>query len=203
LAEWLLKSKQWVLQSWRSLGSLVTRWASSEGRQELIQLLRQSNWRRLQSSAIRWLNQLGDRFPLLKSKPVVAAILLLLVIVMVQQINFGHSLDDLKKSGELLVISRESPTTWYQDKEGPAGPEFDYLESFAGFLGVDLRFDIRENSRAILEEIAEGRGHLAAAGLVRNDSLEDQGFVYGPEYQQVDQKVVCRRNSGGIPGKLV
>ena len=199
MAEWLLKIKQWALQIWRSLGSLVTRLSSTESRQKLIQQLRKSNWRSLQSSAISWFSQVGERFPILKRKPVIAAILLVLVFVIVQQINFGHSLDDLKKNGELLVISRESPTTWYQDKEGPAGPEYDYLVSFAEFLGVDLRFDIRENSRAILEEIAEGRGHLAAAGLVRNDSLEDQGFVYGPEYQQVDQKVICRRNSGGIP----
>ena len=107
--------------------------SSTESRQKLIQQLRKSNWRRLQSSAISWFSQVGERFPILKRKPVIAAILLLLVFVIVQQINFGHSLDDLKKNGELLVISRESPTTWYQDKEGS---DTGLLGFFSGFANL-------------------------------------------------------------------
>ncbi|MCZ6723365.1 MAG: membrane-bound lytic murein transglycosylase MltF [Gammaproteobacteria bacterium] len=203
MAEWLLKTKHFVLQAWRWLLSQVTRLSNTEGGQKLIQRLRSldfaGSWQRLVSIASKSFTRFSDRFPVLAEKPVITAILLLLVIVGVYQINPGHSLDDLKESGELLVISRESPTTWYQDNEGPAGPEYDYLESFAEFLGVELRFDIRENSQAVLEQIAGGKGHLGAAGLVRHASLEDQGIVFGPEYQQVDQKVVCRRNNGKLP----
>jgi len=130
-----------------------------------------------------------------------AFVLLLLVIIVYQQVG-GNDLDDLKQSGELVVISRESDTTWYEDKDGPAGPEYDYLNSFAKYLGVDLRFDNRDNNADILDAIAESKGHMAAAGLTRDPWLEQQGIIFGPEYQEVDQQVVCRRNQGRLPKNI-
>ena len=138
------------------------------------------------SSLRKYYDQLGVKYPVLKKKPVIAAILLLPMLVIVMQINFGHSLEDLKQAGELIVISRESPTTWYEDSTGPTGPEYDYVVSFAEFLGVNLRFDIRENSREVIEEVADGKGHLGAAGLVRHPALEKHGLIFGPALQKVD-----------------
>ena len=142
---------------------------------------------------------LTKRYPVLKKRSVAVAVPLLLLALLIMQVNFGYSLNDLKQAGELVVISRESSTTWYEDSEGPAGPEFDYLSSFAEFLGVELRFDIRENSQAVIDEVADGNGHIAAAGLVRHPALEKHGLVFGPEVQKVDQKVICRRNNGRLP----
>lgn len=122
----------------------------------------------------------------------------IVVVLIYLQFN-GYDLDDLKESGELVVISRESDATWYEGKNGPTGAEYDYLNSFAGYLGVDLRFDIRENDKEILNAITDNEGHLAAAVLTRDPWLEEQGFVFGPEYQSVDQQVVCRRNKGRLP----
>ena len=142
------------------------------------------------------------KYPVLKKKPAIATLLLLLVVVIATQINFGHSLDDLKESGELVVISRESPTTWYEGSAGPTGPEYDYLASFAEFLGVNLRFDIRENSQEVIDQVADGKGHLGAAGLVQHPALEKHGLVFGPELQKVDEKVICRRNNGQLPRNI-
>jgi len=132
-----------------------------------------------------------------------AQIILILVLVLIVYQRFsGNDLDDLRESGELVVISRESDTTWYEDKDGLAGPEYDYLNSFAEYLGVDLRLENRENNAAILDAINDSKGHLAAAGLTRDPWLEEQGVIFGPEYQEVDQQVVCRRNNGRLPGSL-
>ena len=135
------------------------------------------------------------------NRPAQVFALLLFLIIVYHQFG-GNDIDDLKESGELVVISRESDTTWYEDKDGPAGPEYDYLNSFAEYLGVDLRFDNRDNNADILDAIADSKGHLAAAGLTRDPWLEQQGVIFGPEYQEVDQQVVCRRNQGRLPRNL-
>ena len=126
----------------------------------------------------------------------------ILIVIIVYQYVGGKNINDLKQSGELVVISRESDSTWYEDQNGMAGPEYDYLNSFAEYLGVKLRFDNRDSNAEILDAITESKGHLAAAGLTRDPWLEQQGIIFGPEYQAVDQQVVCRRNHGSIPRTL-
>jgi len=131
-------------------------------------------------------------------RPVKSMTLILLVLTFFM-LSGDTSVDALKKSGELVVISRESPTTLYQGDEGPTGPEYDYLESFASFLGVKLRFDIRDSNREVLDAISNDEGHIATAGMTFYPPLEDQGYVFGPGYQNVDIQVVCRRNRGKLP----
>jgi membrane-bound lytic murein transglycosylase F len=121
-------------------------------------------------------------------------LLLLLLLLFVLLPKGDSSVDDLKEAGELVVISRESPTTLYLGDEGPAGPEYDYLKSFAEFLGVDLRFEMRDNDQQVLSAISDDEGHVAAAGMTFYPPLEDEGFIFGPGYQEVDIEVVCRRN---------
>ncbi len=124
---------------------------------------------------------------------------LLLLILTLLLISGDTSVEDLQKSGELVVISRESANTLYRDGDGPAGPEYDYLESFADFLGVELRFDFRDSNREVLDAISSNEGHIATAGMTFYPPLEDQGYVFGPGYQNVDIQVVCRRNHGKNP----
>lgn len=131
--------------------------------------------------------------------PVKTVGLLLLVVIITLLLSRDSTLDDLVKDGELVVISRESPTTLYQDSEGHAGPEYDYLKSFAEFLGVELRLEMRDHNREVLSSISKDEGHIAAAGMTFYPPLEDQGYVFGPGYQDVDIHVVCRRNHGKRP----
>ncbi len=127
-------------------------------------------------------------------RPIKTVGLVLLVLLLGLLLSGDTNLEDLKTSGELVVISRESPTTLYQDSEGPAGPEYDYLKSFAEFLGVTLRLEMRDNNQDVLSAISKDEGHIAAAGMTFYPPLEDKGYVFGPGYQDVDIQVVCRRN---------
>jgi len=103
---------------------------------------------------------------------------------------------------ELVVLTRNAPTTWYEDREGYAGPEYDLVKSFAAFKKIKVRFVVLDSISEILEAIKEGRGDIAAAGLTRTPARLSQGLNFAPVYQQVRQQVVCRRNNGGIPRKL-
>ncbi len=184
----------------------LSNWISSDQNQARISaLINRINFEQLRQRAtvlsneiIRWV---ADENGLRKNKPAMICIVLL-IITMVYKCTGGYDLDDLKDAGELVVVSRESDTTWYEGKNGPAGPEYEYMESFADYLGLDLRFDIRENDLAVLNAVNENEAHLSAAGITRDPWLEAQGYVFGPEYQQVDQQVVCRRNQGRLPANL-
>ena len=103
--------------------------------------------------------------------------------------------DSIGETGELVVLTRNAPTTWYIDPDGePAGPEHDLVVAFAEHLGVAVRFKLLDSIGDILTSLENGEGHLAAAGLTGTDQRQTR-FLTGPAYQTVQQQVVCRRGS--------
>ena len=112
---------------------------------------------------------------------------------------FGESkLQMVKKAGELLVLTRNSPTTYYQGPVGPAGIEYDLARAFAKHLGVALRIEVADRSRDIVPMIANNQADFAAAGLaVTPDRLKAVRFT--PPYQQVYEQLVYR--AGTTPPK--
>ena len=104
-------------------------------------------------------------------------------------------LEDVLASGELRVLTRNSPTTYYIGPHGPTGPEYDLVQAFADHLGVKVRLIEEESLPVLLERIARGEAHLAAAGLTVTERRK-QFLRFGPPYQTITQQVVYRR--GGI-----
>lgn len=102
------------------------------------------------------------------------------------------TLETIKKRGELVVLTRWGPTTYYQTRDGFAGLEYDMAVDFAESLGVGLRFEVRDSIADLLRALKNAEGDLAAAGLTRTAARQDH-FRYGPVYQTVQQQVVCRR----------
>lgn len=102
------------------------------------------------------------------------------------------TLSEIRSSGELVVLTRNSATTYYYGARGKEGIEYDMAQDFARHLGVNLRIKTYSNTSRVLEALADGEGHLAAAGLTPTE-LRRQRFEFGPGYQVVQQQVVCRR----------
>ncbi len=110
-----------------------------------------------------------------------------------------NSLSSLIESGELVVLTRNAPTTWYEGREGTAGPEHELITSFADEHGLKVTYKVLGSIDEILDAIKDGQGHIAAAGLTNTTQRNIDGIIFGPGYQQVQQQVVCRRNNGKIP----
>ena len=178
---------------WHSLADLAILTASGAGRGAIAGSLGSLLLRLERRIETLLPESLHHRYPL-KS-----AALLVLAALGWWLSSADSSIEDLQHAGELVVITRESPTTLYRDGDRPAGPEYDYLSSFAEFLGVDLRLDIRDNTGDIIDAINGNEGHIAAAGMTYYPPLEEQGYIFGPGYQRVDVLVVCRRNHGRRP----
>lgn len=102
--------------------------------------------------------------------------------------------DAIREHGELVVLTRNAPTTYFIDRDDQAtGFEHDLVLDFAATLGVPVRFEVRHSITEIQEALAAGKAHMAAAGLTRLESRGDR-FSFGPGYYEVQQQVICHRN---------
>ena len=102
--------------------------------------------------------------------------------------------EQIRKKGELVVISRNGPTTYYQGPEGNLGLEYELVSRFAKYLGVKLKLLVPENLEDILPMIVRREAHLAAAGLT---VTQDRSKIvrFGPPYQEITQHLVYRSGS--------
>ncbi|MDZ7829834.1 MAG: membrane-bound lytic murein transglycosylase MltF [Halofilum sp. (in: g-proteobacteria)] len=105
----------------------------------------------------------------------------------------ARSLEAIQASGSLVVLTRNAPTTWYIGREDrPTGPEYELVEAFADYLGVEAEYVLKDTVDQILVAIERGEADLAAAGLTITRERR-QRYRFGPPYQSVTQQVVCRR----------
>lgn len=105
-----------------------------------------------------------------------------------------RSLDEIKKSGKLVVLTRNAPTTYYIDQNGiAAGPEYEMVQAFAESIGVEPEFQIKYTVDAILRSLEAGEGDIAAAGLTITEKRQKR-YRFSRAYQEITPQVVTRRD---------
>ena len=114
--------------------------------------------------------------------------------------NEMDRLEQIKAKGELIVVTRNAATTYYESSEGYVGVEYEIAKAFADSLGVKTRFIVKEDISDLFSAVNEGEGDLAAAGLTHTKE-RGKRFTFGPTYQMVAQQLVCRRG-GKRPKKF-
>lgn len=103
-------------------------------------------------------------------------------------------LERVKQKGELVVLTRNGPTTFYEGPEGPTGFEYDIAMGFARYLSVSLRLEIPDNLADMLHRIENGKADFAAAGLTITKE-RSRRVNFGPPYQRIIPQVVYRKGS--------
>lgn len=82
---------------------------------------------------------------------------------------FGCSGDplfgNLKKGKELIVLTRNTPTTYYFDGEIETGFDYDLVSAFAESEGYKVRIKVAFTLAELIEGLERGEAHIAAAGL--------------------------------------
>ena len=107
----------------------------------------------------------------------------------------GELISHIKASGVLKVITRNAPTTYFIGRNvQPRGPEFDMAEAFASYLGVELKIIEKASIQGVIAALRNNEGHIAAAGLTQTKARAKE-FMFGPNYQDITQQVVCRRDN--------
>ena len=104
-------------------------------------------------------------------------------------------IDQVIELGELRVVTRDTPTSYFVGPDGPAGPEYDLVRGFAESLGVSLVIKTVESVSEILPRVNEGKAHMAAAGLSMTDSRREY-LSFGYPYNSVDMHLIYKLGSG-------
>ena len=104
-------------------------------------------------------------------------------------------LDQVLETGELRVVTRNSPVTYVEGPDGPSGPEFDLVQAFADELGVALVVESVDSVSEILPHVLSGRSHMAAAGLSITDSRREYLHFSHP-YESVNMHLIYKLGTG-------
>jgi len=104
-------------------------------------------------------------------------------------------LDQVLDTGELRVVTRDSPTAYTIGPDGPSGPEFDLAQAFADELGVALVIDPVASISEILPKLLSGDAHMAAAGLSITDTRREY-LNFGHPYESVDVHLIYKLGTG-------
>jgi membrane-bound lytic murein transglycosylase F len=115
----------------------------------------------------------------------------------------------LAQSGELVVLTVNGPSTYFEDAQGlPSGFEYDLVNLFARELNVRPVFQLVSNPADIDDMLRAGRAHMAAAALARRFDFPG-GLAWGPSYLTTQHEIVGRlgeskpRSLGDIAGQRV
>jgi len=109
-------------------------------------------------------------------------------------------LEQIKRNGELVVLTRNSATTYFEGRDGLAGFEYDLVQMFAQELGVKVRFVVPKEFNHMLPMLMRGEAHIAAAGLTVTPNRKTM-VRFGPSYQKITQQLIYK-HGGNRPKTL-
>lgn len=103
-------------------------------------------------------------------------------------------LEQVKTQGILRVITRNAPTTYYQDRTGEAGFEYELVKGFAKYLGVTLHLEIAKTPEEVFERLAQPNGPVLAAAGLTLDPERRQQFCFSQAYMDSSTQVIYHRS---------
>jgi len=115
----------------------------------------------------------------------------------------GRPVPPIGESRELVVVTREGPTTLSRDeRKNRSGFEYDLVAQFAAALGKTLKLVVVHSDAEVIERLRDGKAHFAAAWLTAGG---DPAFVAGPSFFTSGNIVVQHEDAlpFGSPDKLV
>jgi membrane-bound lytic murein transglycosylase F len=106
-------------------------------------------------------------------------------------------LERILRSGELRVVTRNTPAAFYYGADEPRGIEYELARGYAEKLGVSLRIYIDDQ---VFPDLVSGKAQIGAASLTVADARRDS-VTFGPGYQEIEPLIVYRRGTAR-PRKL-
>ncbi len=100
-------------------------------------------------------------------------------------------LERILRTGELTVVTRNTPAAFYYGADEPRGIEYELARGYAERLGVRLRI---YTSDQVYRDVIDGNAQIAAASLTVADSRKDT-VNFGPAYQSIQPQIIYRRGT--------
>ncbi len=89
------------------------------------------------------------------------------------------------------MLTRHSPTTYFETSDGPAGLEYELITLFAKHLNVRVEFIVPDTFNDLLQQISKAQADIAAAGLTITEQRK-KSMRFAPSYQSITEQVVYR-----------
>ena len=100
------------------------------------------------------------------------------------------TLERIQAQNVLHVITRNSPSTYFQDRNGDTGFEYELVKRFADHLGVELKIETADNIEQLYDRLNVENGPvLAAAGLVPSPARL-ASFRFSDPYLDVASQII-------------
>lgn len=120
--------------------------------------------------------------------------------------NADSRLQAIVDAGEMTVLTRNSPETYYEVADGYAGIEHDLVKEFAKELGIKVKFIVAEDEQSAISRLLRGEADFAAAGIATTEIRKTQMRLTS-HYHQVTPKLIYRvgshppRTPAGLVGR--
>lgn len=89
----------------------------------------------------------------------------------------NYDLPQMKDSGELVVLTLNSSTSYFNYRGEPMGFQYELAEQFARSLGVKLRMETAKNTHDLVHKLLTGEGDLIAYNLPITKEFKDSSRV--------------------------
>ncbi|KEF31750.1 Transglycosylase, Slt family [Marinobacter nitratireducens] len=112
-------------------------------------------------------------FSTIASAPMVASLVISAVLALTA-CSRPTTLQEIRNEGVLHVITRESPSIYYEGRNGVTGYDYELAKRFANELGVELRVRVADDNTEILSVLSRDFAHIGMAGLSDQPGLDNQ-----------------------------
>ncbi len=103
-------------------------------------------------------------------------------------------LEKIKQEGVLHVVTYNSPMTYFEDRSGRTGFEYELVKNFADKLGVKLQIEQVNNLDDVYSNVENNTHFLGAANLVKTSHREQQ-VNFSVPYLLVDALVIYHKSA--------
>ncbi|WP_435211709.1 membrane-bound lytic murein transglycosylase MltF [Luminiphilus sp. nBUS_16] len=123
-----------------------------------------------------------------------------LVLILLWGCSEDDIFQELAGNRELIVVTRNSPTTYYFDGDQASGFEYDLIKAYATARGYTLRVEVAFTLEEFTLQLDRGQVHLGAAGMAINSKRAGTLLATAPYLQQ--QPVVIYKSGKRRPRRL-
>ncbi len=96
----------------------------------------------------------------------------------------------IREQGVLRISTRNGPTSYFEDRSGPTGFEYELAKLFAEHLGVSLEITALHSFEDIFQSLEHNQSHLAVGLSITEERLKRLNF--SPPYMEIKQYVLYR-----------
>jgi membrane-bound lytic murein transglycosylase F len=104
-------------------------------------------------------------------------------------------LPQVKDSGELVVLTLNSSTSYFDYRGEPMGFQYELAQQFAQHLGVKLHVKVAANAEDLVQKLLRGEGDLIAYNLPVTKAYKDSVEFCGEDI--ITHQVLVQRNGRG------